>query len=118
MDIFVKQQIQECYNEMYDYVFDFEMPEDGEDESFTYLKNEIGKRQISLPKDIFDKINDFIDKEFLPLANGEAFDDMVDAIENASEDSEIGAKYLWAIIQRRNALKDFGMKELFPLLVE
>lgn len=118
MDSYVKQQIQECYNEMYDYVFDFEMPEDGEDENFTYLKNEIEKRQISIPKDLYEKINSFIDKEFLPLANGEAFEGMVSAIENDSEESEIGAQYLWAIIQRRNALKEFGMKELYPLLVE
>lgn len=118
MDSYVKQQIQECYNEMYDYVFDYEMPEDGEDENFTYLKNEIEKRQISIPKDIYEKINAFIDKEFLPLANGEAFGNMVSAIENLSEANEIGAEYLWAIIQRRNALKEFGMKELYPLLVE
>ena len=114
---FTKQQIQDCYNEMYDYINDFEMPEDGEDENFSYMRDEIEKRQISIPEDIYVEMEKFIDKELAPLSNGEAFKGMMDAIKKDSEESEIGAQYLWALIQRKKALTEFGKRVLYPAMM-
>jgi hypothetical protein len=118
---FTKQQIQECYNEMYDYVTNLDSDEDDfdpddfddedefdddEDENydFMYMVREIEKREISIPEDIYKKICDFVKEKLAPTS---------------VPDKTAGFIYgNQARVQCENALKEFGKKELYPLLTE
>lgn len=119
---FTKQQIQECYNWMYDYVADLdsdddaydpdddfdedEFDDDDEDENydFMYMVREIEKREISIPEDIYKKICDFVKENLAPTS---------------VPDKNTGFIYgNQARVQCENALKEFGKKELYPLLTE
>jgi len=115
---FSKQHIWECYNVIFDYLKNFEpVDEDEEDSEFMFMMDEIEKRSVCIPEDIYNKIDEFVTDNIIPLSSGEAFDDMQDAIDEGSDDQEITAKYMWAIMQRQNALREFAKKELYPLLI-
>ena len=118
---FTKQQIQDCYNEMYDYVTNLDSEDDvfdaddeyeedefddDEDENydFMYMVREIEKREISIPEDIYRKICDFVKENLAPTA---------------TPDKTAGFIYgSQARVQCENALKEFGKKELYPILTE
>ncbi len=123
---FTKHQIQECYNEMYDYVtnlepdnddfddedeFDedeFDEGEEDENYDFMYMVREIEKREISIPEDIYKKICDFVREKLAPMS----------AMDKSGYGYGTAEKYTQARVQCENALKEFGKKELYPLLTE
>ncbi len=121
---FTKQQILDCYNEMYDYVMSFDPVEedfdiddfdddddmdDDDDENFdyVYMIREIEKREICIPEDIYNKIYSFAKDKLSAMNERDAF-----------HASNIDREYFFeARKQFENALKEFGKKELSPLLM-
>ncbi len=115
---FSKQQIQDCFNEMYDYINDYEIPDEDGDDSYAYLQSELEKCIISIPKDIYQKIIDFAEKELKPLSTGEAFGDMLVVMSDEDGEIELARQCLSEIMKRKEALFEFGRNELYPLLTE
>ncbi len=122
---FTKQQILECYVEMYDFVMSFEPvsediddidlfdtddeEDDDEDSSFDYdyMIHEIEKKEICIPEETYNKIIGFAKDKLSQMTFREVFRD-------SNADREY---FLEARKQFENALKEFGKTELYPLLV-
>ncbi len=73
---------------------------------------------ISIPKDVNKKMVDFAEKELKPLSTGEAFGNMLVVMSDEDGEMELARQCLSEIMKRKEALFEFGMKELYPLLIE
>ena len=117
---FSKQQIQDCYSEMLEFVQGFSELDDVDEEDncpkFDKMCLEIEKREVSIPEDIYKKIDDFLKTKIVTMVNGDDIDKLAE--KNTGDEEENNANYLKYRFERERELKKFGKEELYPFLIE
>lgn len=123
---FTKKNIMKCFNRMLKCV---ERRNLGNEEVYLKMCIAIQKRQVALPKDIYKKMNDFVEQNLKPIVYDRDYWKVLDKEEWGSYDEngefqlknkEAGAEqckmYEKMVYTIQDKVTEFGMKELYPVL--
>lgn len=125
---FVKENIKKAYELIADYL----MSEEVEDENaYCEMLAEVEKLEIAIPKEIYVKIKNFIDMyvdqiiydtdEFFADMHTEEFgywdDEHCFHLKNEDATLKFCCMFMEKLLDIRNKLQEFAMKELYPILV-
>lgn len=123
---FIKKSVKMAYDLMYDYV----NGEDIENENtYCKMRSDLRKLRISIPRKIYEKIEEFADKNLEPIIYDDTYWDFMKKdelgyidengsfhLKNEEATFEYMGMFLTKTIEIGDALEEFGMKELYPVL--
>lgn len=125
---FTKKNIMKCFEGMLKYV---ERQNIKNEIVYLKMRTTLQKRQVALPKDIYKKMNDFADQNLKPIIYDRDYWKVLDKeewgfydengefhLKNAEARVEHCKMFEKKICDIKNKVTEFGMKELYPILVE
>lgn len=124
---FTKKNIFDIYEVLYNFIERFSDTEN-EEESFCQMRANISKKKIATPVLVYEKIENFVSAYFEPMiyepniifSESRSVGEIIDGVQHLRDENEafmcMGA-YLDKLIQIQQALEDWAMKELHPLLM-
>lgn len=125
---FVKQNIKQCYELVMDFVQEGEIEDE---ESYCKMRRQFDKMKVWVPREVYDKILDFIDTYLDSIIYGDdnIFSDMYTEelgyydeehcfhLRNEEATFKFTGMFFEKLIQLEKKLEELGMKELYPIFI-
>lgn len=125
---FTKKNILKCFDKMLKCV---ERQNIQNEDVYSKMRITLKKRQVALPKDVYKKMNDFADENLKPIIFDRDYWKVLDKeewgfydengvyhLKNTEARVEHCKMFEKMIFDIQNKVTEFGMKELYPILVE